>query len=55
MNPLDEVITVSEAVNLTGWNVRKIQRLCKSGDIKSRYANGVWLILKSSLLKDAHS
>lgn len=49
-NPLTQVITVAEAVELSGFNIRKVQRYCKSGLITSRqYLNGSWLILKSSV------
>lgn len=50
MNSLDKVITVAEAVKLTGFHVRKVQRLCKSGTYTARQDHkGTWLILKSSL------
>lgn len=47
---LDKVITVAEAVQLTGLNVRMIQRMCKSGKLIARQDHkGTWIILKSSL------
>jgi hypothetical protein len=47
---LDEVITVAEAVQLTGLNVRMIQRMCKSDKLIARQDyKGNWLILKSSV------
>lgn len=50
MNPLDQVITVAEAVKLSGFHVRKIQRMCKSGELTARQDDkGTWIILKSSL------
>lgn len=49
MNPLDQVITAPEASRLLGVTVRQVQRLCKAGKLVCRYADGIWLILKSSL------
>lgn len=50
MNPLDQIITVAEAVKLNGFHVRKVQRLCKSGEYDARQDyKGTWLILKSSV------
>lgn len=50
MNLLTQVITVAEAVQLSGFHVRKVQRLCKSGKFVARQDyKGVWLILKSSV------
>lgn len=49
MNPLNLVITAQEASRLLGVTVRQVQRLCKSGKLTARYADGVWLILKSSV------
>jgi len=51
MNPLDHVITVQEASKLLGVTVRQVQRLCKSGKLTARYADGIWLILKESVKK----
>lgn len=52
MNPLEQIITVAEAVHLSGFHVRKVQRLCKSGDYIARQDyKGTWLILKSSINK----
>lgn len=52
MRSLEEVITVAEAVQLSGFHVRKVQRLCKSGDYVARQDhNGTWLILRSSVNK----
>lgn len=50
MNPLHLTITVAEAVQLSGFHVRKVQRLCKSGEYTARQDyKGTWLILKSSV------
>lgn len=47
---LDQIITVAEAVELSGFNIRKVQRYCKSGAFIARQdLNGSWLILKSSI------
>lgn len=47
---LNQVITVAEAVQLTGLNVRMIQRMCKSGKLTARQDyKGNWLILKESV------
>lgn len=47
---LNQVITVAEAVQLTGLNVRMIQRMCKSGKLIARQDfKGNWLILKESV------
>lgn len=51
MNPLNEVLTVSEAAKLSGVTIQHIRRLCKSGVLAARYADGVWLILKASITK----
>jgi demethoxyubiquinone hydroxylase (CLK1/Coq7/Cat5 family) len=50
LNPLDQIITVAEAVKLSGFHVRKIQRMCKAGELTARQDyKGTWVILKSSL------
>lgn len=50
MKTLLQVITVAEAVELSGFHVRKVQRLCKSGEYTARQDHkGNWLILKSSV------
>lgn len=50
MKILDQVITVAEAVEYSGFNVRKVQRYCKSGLITARQdSKGTWLILKDSV------
>lgn len=49
MNSLNEVVTVQEAAEILGINVRQVQRLCEKGKYKCRKANGTWLILRSSL------
>lgn len=47
---INQVITVAEAVQLSGLNTRMIQRMCKSGKLIARQDyKGTWLILKSSL------
>jgi hypothetical protein len=51
LNLLNEVLTVKEAAKLSKVSQRYIQQLCKSGKIVARYADGVWLILKSSIIK----
>ncbi|MCC3376873.1 helix-turn-helix domain-containing protein [Cohnella sp. REN36] len=48
MNPLDEVLTVTEAAALLRVTPRQVQRLCKSGKLVSRYADGIYLILRQS-------
>jgi len=48
-SPLEQVITAQEASKLLEVTVRQVQRLCKSGKLTARYADGVWLILKSSV------
>lgn len=45
---LDQVITAKEAAVLLGVSARYIQQQCKLGKYECRYADGVWLILKSS-------
>lgn len=52
MNPLEQVITAQEASRFLGVTVRQVQRLCKSGKLTARYADGIWLILKSSITKE---
>lgn len=50
MTPLNQVITVAEAVERSGFNVRKVQRYCKSGVFIARQDLKLnWLILKSSV------
>ncbi|MBB6675329.1 helix-turn-helix domain-containing protein [Cohnella nanjingensis] len=48
MNPLDEVLTVTEVAALLRVTPRQVQRLCKSGKLISRYADGIYLILRQS-------
>jgi hypothetical protein len=52
MNILEEVITVEEAVELTGDTAKTIQRRCKSGIYEARIGKkNTWLIVKASVLK----
>lgn len=49
INSVHQVVTVSEAASILGVTPRHVQRMCKSGILTSRYADGIWLILRSSL------
>lgn len=49
MSILDEVLTVNEVSKILNVTPRQVQRLCKSGKLIARYADGIWLILKSSV------
>lgn len=46
MSILNQVVTVNEASRILGVTVRQVQRLCKSGKLECRYADGIWLIVK---------
>lgn len=49
---LEEVVTVSEAAVIKGCTVSYIRRLCRENKLVCREtAEGVWLILKSSIVK----
>lgn len=48
-NALEQVITAQEAAPMLGVTMRQVQRLCKAGKLECRYADGIWLILKSSV------
>lgn len=50
-NALNQVITAQEAALILGVTMRQVQRLCKAGKLECRYADGIWLILKSSVKK----
>jgi excisionase family DNA binding protein len=47
---LTQVITAKEAAKLLGVTPRQVQNMCKAGKLEARYADGVWLILRMSLL-----
>ncbi|MEK5479902.1 hypothetical protein NYE70_23675 [Paenibacillus sp. FSL R5-0407] len=54
MNPLEQVITVSEAARIADITVRTVQRKCKAGEYDARITDdGVWLILKTSVEKSS--
>lgn len=52
---LDEIITVSEAAKLMNVTIQHVRRLCKNKTLTARYADGVWLIHKNSMIKDKSS
>jgi chemotaxis signal transduction protein len=49
VNILDEVLTVNEVSKILNVTPRQVQRMCKAGKLTTRYADGIWLILKSSV------
>jgi predicted site-specific integrase-resolvase len=53
LNPLDQVVTVSEMAEALGVSVQYIRKQCKDGKLNCRKSSdGVWLILKSSIIKE---
>lgn len=46
---LSDVVTVAEAVELTGLSQPTISRMIGDGKLEARRSGGTWLILKSSL------
>lgn len=52
-NPLNEVVTASEAALIIGTTVRNVRALCKRGSLEARLASqGTWIILRSAV--EAH-
>ena len=50
MTDNSEWITVSQAVQLTGYNEEHVTRLCRQGKIKARKYSIVWQVNRDSLL-----
>lgn len=48
MNALDQVTTIKGYHELTSINIRKINRMCQSGELTAKNVHGVWIILLPS-------
>lgn len=49
---MHEVVTAKEAAKILGVTPRQVQNMCKAGKLDCRYASGVWLIVKASIVKE---